>query len=117
MNSIDFRENYEQFLMEADQLEIVWNLKNKEGFAISESTIDESLQVMPFWSNEKAAKAACNDDWSEYQPNPIAIDDFIDAWLHGLEEDGIAVGVNWSESLEGVEIEPVILIDDLLGES
>ena len=76
----------------------------------------ENSVVMPFWSVESEAKRACTDDWSDYQPNPIRIDDFIDAWLHGLEEDNTLVGINWDETLEGVEIEPVILIDDLLDE-
>ncbi|MFT6732831.1 MAG: hypothetical protein ACJAS9_001015 [Polaribacter sp.] len=116
MTTIDFRENYERFINEANELEIVWNLQSKDGFAICESSLSEEIAVMPFWSLEADAKKACVDDWSDYQPNPIRIDDFIDVWLHGMAEDNTAVGVNWNTALEGVEIEPVVLIDDLLGE-
>lgn len=111
-----YKDNYERFIDEADEFEVVWNLKNNEGFAICESNEFDDAQVMPFWSNEKEALAACCDDWSDYSPNPIRIDDFIDAWLHGMDDDGLYVGVNWDEELDGAEIEPVILIDDLLGE-
>jgi len=116
MTDIDFRENYDRFIFEANELEIVWNLQSEEGFAICESSQYEDVQVMPFWSLEADAKKACRDDWKDYKPNPIRIDDFIDAWLHGMEEDNTAVGINWNDELEGVEIEPVILIDDLLDE-
>jgi hypothetical protein len=114
--SDDFRQNYERFIDEVIELEIVWNLKSKDGFALCESAEFDEAQVMPFWSSEKEAKLACSDDWSAYQPNPVDIDDFIDAWLHGMDDDGIYVGVNWNDELEGAEIEPVIIIEDLLGE-
>jgi len=114
--SDDFRENYQRFIDEANQLEIVWNLQSDSGFAICESSEFDDKQVMPFWSLEKDAKALCVGDWANYQPNPIRIDDFIDAWLHGLEGDEIYIGINWNVDLEGVEIEPVILIEDLLDE-
>lgn len=114
--SDNFRESYEQFIEEVDEFEVVWNLKSHDGFAICESNEFDDVEVMPFWSNEAAAKAACSDDWSNYKPNPIRIDDFIDAWLHGMDEDGVYVGVNWNADLDGAEIEPVMIIEDLLGD-
>lgn len=114
--SDDFREKYLQFVDEANELEIVWNLQSDDGFAICESNEFDNTEVMPFWSQEKNALAACVDDWTNYKPNPIRFDDFIDAWLHGLDEDEIYVGINWDQSLNGAEIEPVVLIEDLLSE-
>lgn len=114
--SDDFRINYERFIDQANELEVVWNLQSTDGFAICESTEFDDIQVMPFWSLENDAKAACVDDWKIYKPNPVRIDDFIDAWLHGMDEDEMYVGINWNRELEGVEIEPVMLIEDLLGE-
>jgi len=115
-SSEDHRAQYERFIEEVIESELVWNLQSENGFAICESDEFDDKQVMPFWSKEKDAKIACSEDWADYQPNPIRFDDFIDAWLHGMHEDEIYVGINWSETLEGVEIEPVILIEDLLGE-
>lgn len=116
MPTIDFRQSYQRFIFEANEQEIVWNLQSDDGFAICESSQTDGILVMPFWSQEADAKIACVDDWSSYRPNPIRIDDFIDAWLHGLEEDNTMVGINWDSELVGVEIEPVIVIDDLLDE-
>ena len=112
----DYRDQYERFIEEVIELEVVWNLQSDEGFAICESDEFDDKQVMPFWSREKDAKIACSEDWAGYYPNPIRFDDFVDAWLHGMHDDEIYVGINWSEALEGVEIEPVILIEDLLAE-
>jgi len=112
----DFRSQYERFIEETIELEIVWNLESEDGFAVCESDQFEGKHVMPFWSTEQDAKAACCDDWNDYKPNPIRFDDFIDAWLHGMAEDEMYVGVNWNSELAGVEIEPVILIEDLLGD-
>jgi len=114
--SDDFRINYERFIDEANELDIVWNLKSPDGFAICESNEFDDTQVMPFWSQENEAKKACVEGWEDYQPNPVRFDDFVDAWLHGMEEDGLYVGINWNAELDGVEIEPVVLIEDLLGE-
>lgn len=112
----NFRDGYERFIDQANELEIVWNLQSEDGFALCESSEFDDTQVMPFWSLEKEASAACVEDWKGYKPNPIRLDDFIDAWLHGLDEDGLYVGINWSAELEGAEVEPVIIIDDLLDE-
>jgi len=114
--SNDFKVNYQRFIDEANELDIVWNLQSTDGFAICESSEFDDKQVMPFWSLEKEAKAVCIDEWADYKPNPIRFDDFIDAWLHGMDEDEVYVGINWNRDLEGVEIEPVVLIEDLLGE-
>jgi uncharacterized protein DUF2750 len=112
----DFRNSYDRFIDEANELEVVWNLQSKDGFAVCESSEFDDTQVMPFWSSEQDASAACTDDWSGYQAHPVRFDEFIDAWLHGMDEDGIYVGINWNSELDGVEIEPVVLIEDLLGE-
>ena len=114
--SDDFRINYERFIDQANELEVVWNLQSTDGFAICESSEFDDTEVMTFWSQENDAKAACVDDWKIYTPNPVRIDDFIDAWLHGMDEDEMYVGINWNRELEGVEIDPVMLIEDLLGE-
>ncbi len=112
----DFRTQYQRFIDDALELDIVWNLQSEDGFALCESDEFEDKQVMPFWSREQDAKAACVEDWSVYKPNPIRFDDFVDAWLHGMDEDDVYVGVNWNDDLAGVEIEPVVLIEDLLAD-
>lgn len=115
-NSVTLREAYEDFIDEVLDTEIIWGLANEEGWAMSDSNDFEDKEVIPFWSNEKLANALCNDEWQGYRPSPIRFDEFIDAWLHGMHEDDVLAGINWNTDLVGSEVEPIMLIEDLIGE-
>ncbi len=110
------RECYENFIDEVAETELIWGLSSDEGWAVCDSNDFEGRQAMPFWSNEKLAKEVCIDDWSSYKPTPIRFDEFIDDWLHGMHEDEVLVGINWDDDLVGPEVEPIMLIEDLIGE-
>jgi len=110
------RDAYLQFIDEVLGTEVVWGLSDGENWASCDSVDFEEREVIPFWSNEHLAAKLCCDDWKIYQPTAIRFDDFVDAWLHGMHDDEVLVGVNWDEALEGPEIEPLLLMDDLLEE-
>ena len=38
------------------------------------------------------------------------------AWLTGMTEDGILVGPNWNDDLDGLEVEPDEVAQQLTGE-
>ena len=113
---VSVRDLYEEFIDEILDTEIVWGISNQEGWAICDSNDFDGREAIPFWSSETLAKQLCCDDWQDYQPRPIPLDEFIDAWLHGMHEDDILVGTNWDDELVGPEVEPVMLIEDLLGD-
>lgn len=113
---ISARECYESFIDEVLDTEVIWGLCAEEGWAVCDSNDFEGRQAMPFWSNEKLAQALCVEDWSDYKATPIRFDEFIDAWLHGMHEDEVLVGINWDDELVGPEIEPIMLIEDLIGD-
>ena len=113
-NELSLRKDYEQFIEEVIGTEVVWGLSNEEGWASCDSQDFEGRAVIPFWSDDKKAVKVCCDDWDGYLPTPIRFDEFIDDWLHGMHEDEVLAGVNWDPDLVGVEIEPLMLIEDLL---
>lgn len=113
---VTVRELFENFVDEILNTEIVWGLSNEDGWAICDSNDFEDREAIPFWSDEKKAQALCSGDWQDYVPRPIPIDEFVDAWLHGMHEDNLLVGTNWDEELVGPEIEPIMMIEDILGE-
>ncbi|WP_444998538.1 DUF2750 domain-containing protein [Aliikangiella sp. IMCC44359] len=115
-SDISLRDYYEDFIDEILTTEIIWGLKNDDGWAVCASNDFEGHETIPFWSNEKDAQKLCVDEWQDYQPSPIPFDEFIDAWLHGMHEDEVLAGINWDEDLVGPEIEPIMLIEDLLEE-
>lgn len=103
----DTQENKALFVTETQATGVVWSLRNEEGdwLSVASSEFEES-EVMPFWSNEADAKVQCADEWAEFQPSVLPLDIFIEDWMLTLVEDGVLVGLNWNESLEGVELEP-----------
>ena len=88
---------------------VIWGLRSEDGWAIAPSTEYEEANVMPFWSHRGAAKAAAQDEWSDYEPTEIVLATFIDSWLCNMHEDGLLVGTNWNANLLGMEIEPIDL--------
>ena len=113
---VTVRDLFEEFIDEILETEIVWGISDDEGWAVCDSNDFEGRETIPFWSNEAAAKLLCSDDWKNHQPRPIPIEEFIDDWLHGMHEDEILVGTNWDDELVGPEVEPLMLMEDLLDE-
>jgi len=110
----NLKTDYQAFIEQVLEFEIVWGLQSDEGWAVCESNDYIEKEVLLFWSSKALAKIHVTDEWKKYQPIAIELNEFIDSWLHGMDEDGIYAGVNWTKELDGIEIEPVILIDDLL---
>jgi len=110
------RERFEAFIDQVLESEVIWGLSGEDGWAVCDSADFEGRQAIPFFSDEKDAKTLCLAHWPEYKPTPIRFDDFIDAWLHGMHEDEVLAGLNWDTDLVGCEIEPLMLIEDLIGD-
>ncbi|MEC6798163.1 MULTISPECIES: DUF2750 domain-containing protein [Photobacterium] len=103
----DIQANKALFVTETQATRVVWSLRNEEGDWLSVASSEfEDSEVMPFWSNEADAKVQCADEWAEFQPSELPLDIFLEDWMITLVEDGVLVGLNWNESLEGIELEP-----------
>jgi hypothetical protein len=111
------RENHDRFVRDVRATGLVWGLSTERGWAVCESAEYEEAEVYPFWSDEAGAKIHCTDEWADYVPTKLALDRFLDTWLPGMSEDGVLVGTNWDAELAGMEVEPEILAQELLGES
>ena len=84
----------------------VWVLTEGEDCAVVESEEFDDAEVMPFWSSKADAEKAATGDWARYTPGAVSLAEFLDDWLPRMDEDGFLVGPDWSEELEGDEIEP-----------
>jgi hypothetical protein len=108
----DTEDNIERFFTEVIASEVLWGLEGPDGWALCPAEGEDDTDVMPFWSQREFAEPHCEGDWSEYRPTAIALEEFLDDWLPGLDKDGLLVGVNWDEELEGVEIAALDLLED-----
>lgn len=110
--SDDFNQNADRFIMEAIQTGCVWGLEGADGWALCPSERYDDTDVMPLWSERSLAARHCVEEWSDYQPVAVALDELLDDWLPGMHEDVLLVGVNWTAELEGDEWEPMDLLDE-----
>ncbi len=105
-------ENLDRFIVESIEHGCVWGLKGPDGWALCGSEKYETTDVMPFWSQEEFAKVHCVEDWKDYEPIAVELGEFLEDWLTGMHEDVVLIGVNWDEELEGIEIEPLDLLEE-----
>jgi hypothetical protein len=64
---------------------------------------------MPFWSSRSRVERIIETvpAYRGFSPHRLSWEEFRDAWVPGLERDGILVGVNWSgERAVGYDIQP-----------
>lgn len=97
-------ENHERFVRRVIDQHEVWGLKSSEGWAICDSNEQQGAQVMPFWSDRAYAQRAAKDGWAHYVPTLITLDQFLDRWLPGMQDDGRLVGTNWDANNCGIEL-------------
>lgn len=110
--SDDSGENLDRFIVEAIASSCIWGLQGPEGWALCASEKYDGSDVMPLWSSESFARVHCVDDWQNYQPIAIELEEFLEDWLPGMHEDVLLVGVNWNSELEGDEMEPIDLLEE-----
>jgi len=109
-NSIPPQDHDQRFVAEAKQRGEVYGLQDRDGgWAVCDSVEDENIDVILFWSDRAFAAQHKKEDWQEYAVTPVPLDEFVEAWLKGMHEDGSVVGPNWDTTLSGPEVEPIDL--------
>ncbi|MFC6633157.1 DUF2750 domain-containing protein [Microbulbifer taiwanensis] len=111
--SDNFEDNCARFLPESAEQGCVWALEGDEGFALCESEKYPQTEVMPFWSQREFAEVHADGDWGDYKVVAIDLEEFMDDWLTGMHDDVLLVGINWNGELEGIELEPLDLLEQL----
>lgn len=109
---------YEKFIKEICQSEIVWMLDNEDGFAIADSNEFENedgepLGMICFWSKKSMAQDCAREDWEEYTPTEIKLSEFIENWCITMANQNIMSGPNFDEDMTGIEVDPLELILDI----
>lgn len=111
--SENIEENVDRFIVEALNTGCVWALESEDGWALCPSEKFPQSDVMPFWSQPEFAQCHCVGEWSDYTPVAVALEELLDDWLPGMHKDVLLVGVNWNDKLEGIEVEPLDLLEEI----
>ena len=106
--------NFQLFIEEVRESGQVWGLRYGEDWVVCRSAEFEDADVMPLWSAEGDARLPCVDEWADYEPEVIELEEFLDIWINDLDEDDVLVGPNWNADLEGQELEPIELAKALV---
>jgi hypothetical protein len=92
--NLSAEQRYHYFVSKIAEMEEVWGLFNK-GWA-SSATEDNQL-VIPFWPEAAFAQICCKEQWLNYSPQAIPLDDFLAKWLPGMENDRSLVSAFYSD--------------------
>ena len=111
--SADSQANHARFLERVRASGQVWGLRSADGWAVCPSNAEKDMDVLVFWSDKAYAARHVRDEWAEYVPTAISLDDFLGKWLPGMARDGVLVGTNWDANLFGAESAPVELAAQL----
>jgi uncharacterized protein DUF2750 len=106
-------EAHSRFIAKVVEAELVWGLSTEDGFLACESDEAEERAVLPFWSDEDDARAA-QPEAEGSEVDSVVLFDFLFRWLPGMEDDDVLAGTNWTATLEGKEVEPITLQDEIL---
>jgi hypothetical protein len=108
MSDIEIESELVSFVGKVRVSEKIWALGAEDGgFVVCESNQFAETDVLLIWESEEAAKAQCKEEWKEYSPVEINLDEFLNDWVEDLNEDSALVGLNWNDDQVCVEIEPV----------
>ena len=100
---------YEYFIKKVVDSEKVWGLYN-DGWATSKD--DNEKIVIPFWPKEEFALICAKNEWVNYHPRDIELEEFLNKWLLGMKKDGYKPSV-FPTNTEAIIIEIDVLLKDL----
>jgi hypothetical protein len=107
MSDIEIESELVTFVEQARLGAKVWALSAEDGgVVVCESNQFENADVLLLWDSEEKAKSQCKDEWQEYAPMAIDLDELLDEWVEDLNEDQALFGLNWNDENVCVEIEP-----------
>ena len=102
---------YAYFVKKAASHGEVWGLRGEGGWVVAAD--NEEIQHFPVWPHARFAEACAEGPWAGEQSVAVDIDEWVEAWLPKLGEDGMRVAVFQTPEDQGVGVAPERLKRDL----
>ncbi|WP_214819882.1 MULTISPECIES: DUF2750 domain-containing protein [unclassified Exiguobacterium] len=98
----------EHFCDEITENQLVYGLSEErdEGWAFTPSILDETREVLLFFSSRERAEACRVNEWSKYEIVELSFNNFFEVWLPHMIEDEYMCGLDWTPDLVGIEVQP-----------
>jgi hypothetical protein len=109
--NLNVEQRYDYFIRKVAEYEEVWGLY-ENGWALL-SDKDKRI-IIPFWPEEDFALLCCTEQWANYQPKMISLDDFVNKWLPGMHSDNRYANIFYTPATKiGTVVEPNVLLENL----
>lgn len=111
----------QKFISEVVENQAVFVIEDKDGVAVSQSLLFQNedgspVSVICFWSNKELAFQSCVEDWKAYKTQEICLATFIEDYLVQIYNESLIVGLNFNPKMEGLEADPLNIIEHLVSE-
>ena len=90
---------FEHFIKVVADSQEVWGLY-ESGWALAAT--DDGVGVFPLWPAKAYAQACAIEEWLEYKPRLISLQEFTDVLLPKLKADGLLPGIFPTPTSKGV---------------
>jgi hypothetical protein len=107
-------ERYSYFIKKAADEEIVWSLRQQDGWALLESP--EGQELVPVWPHKMYAEACAVDQFHGYEATPIELDTWLQRWIPGMMRDARQIAVFPTPGGTGPNVAPERIKKDLEAE-
>ncbi len=107
-------ERYEYLIKKIADNEDIWSLASDDGWVMLGD--GEGHECIPVWPHSRYAEVCAVGSWLTANPQPIKLDEWLDRWLPGLENDSRLVAVFPTPVMNAAVISPTQMKNDLLEE-
>jgi hypothetical protein len=110
VDALDEVARCEHFVHEASAAGSVWGLYDKTW---ARSMAAAGREALPLWPQRELAARCIAGPWRTFAPRAIELQELLDQWLTGMQEDGIVAVVTPTPRDPGVVIDPEALAEAL----
>ncbi len=111
--ALDGPARYKHFIKQVVDHGLVWGLY-QSGWALA-ATCD-GAETIPFWPGKQYAILCAHREWKGFVPKEINLQDFLEDWIPGMEEDKTQPGIFYTPTDKGVIPTTQELLCDLQSE-
>jgi hypothetical protein len=91
--SMDCEDRYDYFLSIVGEEREIWILINNDNQFLKIFSEEEGFEYLPVWPEDEFAQEYAEAAGDNLTPKSIALPEFLNKWVSGLQRDGLEVGV------------------------
>ena len=110
INAMPAEQRYDYFISQCIELKQVWGLCSDEGWVILP---DEGEEHFPIWSHAELALQWAAGEFADCQPEAVALDEWLEKWLPGMEGDNLLAAVCPNREGDAIVVAAEELREDL----